>query len=170
MNVAEAVWATEYAPYGIYLAYNHFLPMGKDYKDIYGMMYGLVGGYIYSYNAYLSFTGDVNLVMNKDKNSNDSMLLMNSYSAGIRTGLYLHEKFYPYVGLALKGTYLREWDKRDSADFLGYGAGAIGGVDIMFKEYIGMFLQYDYSWGRINDDNKTDISGQFFSAGILYKI
>ncbi len=170
MNISEASWVTEHSPCGIYLSYNQFLPLGKDLKKIYSTVYGGSAGYIYSFNSYLSFTGDINFLMNKAEENDDVILLMNSYSAGFRTGLYLHEKFYPYVGIALKGTYLREWDKFSCANYYGYGADAVGGFYIMFKEYVGIFLQYDYSWGKVNDKNKTDISGQLVSGGIIYKI
>ena len=95
---------------------------------------------------------------------------MNSYSAGVRTGLYLHEKLYPYIGIALKGTYIRESDDRDTANFTGYGADLIIGFYIMFKENIGIFGQYNYSWVKANDENSTSLGGQFFALGGLYKI
>ncbi len=170
MDVAEASWVTEHSPYGIYLAYNQLIGTSEDFEDLYSPMFGVSVGYIYSYNAYLAFTGDINFLMRNDKIDGDARLILNSYSVGARTGLYLHEKFYPYIGIAVKGTFIRESDKHDSANFFGYGADALGGFYLMFVESIGIFGQYNFSLGRVNDEDGTDISGHLICAGVLYKL
>jgi len=155
------------APSGVYVTYSMFLPSDSGVSGLYESMSGAEAGYLLPLNRYVFLQGSASLVRGTNE---DAAMMFTSGSAGALAGVPLFSRIFPFVGIALQGTWVRESSDAESADFSGYGAGGIAGLHINVYKSLGIFARYTWSWARATDEENTDIGGQYFSAGLVYRI
>jgi len=155
------------SPSGIYVTYSMFLPSDSGVSGLYESMSGAEAGYLMCLGRFFCLQGAASLVRGTNE---DAAMMFTSGSAGAFAGLPLFSRVFPFVGIALQGTWVRESSDAESADFFGYGAGGVAGLHVSVYKSLGIFARYTWSWARVMDEEDTDIGGQYFSAGLVYRI
>jgi len=155
------------APSGIYVTYSMFLPSESGFSDLYDSISGAEAGYLLPLNRFMCLQGSASLVRGTNK---DAAMMFTSGNAAALAGIPLFNRIYTFAGISIQGSWVRESSDSDSADFFGYGAGGIAGLHINVYKSLGLFARYTWSWARVTDEDNTDIGGQYFSAGLVYRI
>lgn len=158
------------APSGIALSYAGFSPSDKMLSDYYSSMMGGAIGYVFPGGKYFTYTAGADFVTSSDDESGDSRMSFNTYSIGARLGVPFLKIFYPYCGLSVKGTWLSEKGKSDSANFFGYGAGFSAGLAVTIYGSFGLYGEYGMTYGKVSDERGTDISGSGLGIGLIFRL
>jgi hypothetical protein len=156
------------APSGVMLEYTMFIPSNSDIVDYYESYQGIGLGYVYPMHMYLSAIGRVSYVMSKNEDYS-AYMSFNSYQVGARLGAPLFGFMYPYVGLAVKGTWIYEKGEAESANFMGYGIDGAAGIAFQIMNF-SMYGEFSMGYGKVFDENGTDLSSKAFCIGAMYKL
>jgi hypothetical protein len=149
--------------------YNMFIPSNGETADLYSRYHGGSVGYAYPMNSYLSAVGRISYLKSENGEYSATMSF-NSYQAGARAGFPVLGFMYPYVGISLKGTWIYEKGKTESAHFFGYGTDAAAGLAFLISDAFTIYGEFAYSFGRVTDEKDTDNNGKLLSTGVMYKL
>jgi len=154
------------SPEGLAVSFIYFKPAKDPFNYLYD---GLIGGgldYVYSYNKYFGISGGVYYVQDKNT-SGDVIVSLNSYSIGLRAGIPLIRFLYPYVGVSGRVTWFNERTEQESFSFTGLGGDGYAGCAFMIGSNFSLWGDYSISVVKLNDDEKTDISGSVIRGGLM---
>lgn len=158
------------APAGIFFSYNNFVPTSSPFKDYYDNLSGGALGYSKDYNTYISYQIGSSFVIGSSKNEIKAKTFINSYSIGLRCGVPIYSRLYPYIGSSIIASWCKEYYDKVSANFFGYGIDGHIGLGFMLFRNMLLYSQYNYIYQKVNDDENTNIGGNLVSIGIMYNI
>jgi hypothetical protein len=169
------------APHGLSFAYRFFMPLTNpvktyfkfhhggalEYSGAFGKYAAIFGGGEFVYGTGKSDTQLLITIFGRGyKNSSRMTSLFNSYYIGGRFGYPVSPNFYPYIGVAAKGTWYRHTYGGTVKNHFGVGADGSAGFAFTIKEVVAFFIEFRAGWGMVFDKNKTDISGMGCSVGL----
>jgi hypothetical protein len=178
----EALKQKAVAPKGLAFSYRFFMPLtaplkkyGKffhggalDYTGALGKSVSLFGGGTFLYGTGKSGTSVSMTPLGLGLNGSSKIVsYINSYYFGAKFGYLVSEYFYPYVGLALKGTWFRYTFKGSAHDYAGVGADGSAGFAFTIERKVSLFIEFQGGWGMLLDKGKTDMSGIGAAGGLM---
>ncbi len=163
------------APEGFYAGYQHMMTYVFTYSlKPFNYLYGDNGffsgtfGYLKSYSQYLTFSLD-GLVAGSHHDFTNSTMIITGIGGGARTGIYLHEKLYFYLGLSLQALFLAEKGIYESSFFGGMAIHPQAGLNIMFTPDIGIYVQAGYNLVVVFDKNYSiEPRSLTVAGGVIY--
>jgi len=162
------------APEGFYLGYRqHFIVessfVNEASKDLYPLFYGGTAGYLLSFSQYLSFSGEFFISGASGPWEDSYGIIISGISGGARTGIYLHDRLYLYLGLSLQLQLISERNIYSTNYFGGIGFLPMMGFNIMFTPDIGIFIDAGYGVNiTLDREFSANLSGISLSTGIIY--
>ncbi|MFC1669120.1 hypothetical protein ACFL20_01920 [Spirochaetota bacterium] len=156
-------------PSRIDLSFSLFSPSNYIFEESYPLLFGLSFNYIHHLFNNLCINAGGFFLFQSHESKSETYVFLNSYSLGLRYYLHMFDIIYPYIGFNARITWCGESDGYESRNYFAYGGDPFTGVSIEVRQYLDVFLQYNYILSRVSDDAGTNISGHYFSIGIAYK-
>jgi len=152
---------------GIAASYIQLMPLKSPFNQLYSTLYGASLEYITGfYDRFSIQFGTTIATRSLEENRNVSVFL-NSYTIGTRLWIPGFAKLWPYLGVLARMTWCAERGEGRSANFFAYGADGLAGFSFSIFGNFSLFIQYNYTWSEVVDDNRTDISSNNLLLGFI---
>ncbi len=155
-------------PSGLSIYYSYFKPAKTPFKTYYDSLMGGGLDYYYNFDNYLSVFGGISYLQGSDNLSGKATVSLNNYTIGGRIGFPFYNVVYPYIGAGGIVTWYNERSSASSASFAGYGGEGFAGLAITFGRKFSIWGDYGMSMEKLDDKNKTDISGSTIRGGVMF--